>query len=120
MNWLRLNWKSKKCKDSGESFEFSQVLLESAIQPEVDAERFDRKLFRLHHVSSVKRTATYWSPAIFGAGVAAVALLAVLQLISQSSTIKPIKTFSSESAMSRSGGPIVLPISENPNSSYIR
>ncbi|HRI42661.1 MAG TPA: hypothetical protein PLL78_01080 [Fimbriimonadaceae bacterium] len=59
-------------------------------------ERFEHRVIRRWRVQSVKDTAAYWSPAICGALVAAIALLAMFQLVGRSSTMPPIDVTGNE------------------------
>lgn len=59
-------------------------------------ERFEHRVIRRLRVQSVKDTAAYWSPAICGALVAAIALLAMFQLVGRSSTMPPIDVTGNE------------------------
>lgn len=65
------------------------ALRDGAIEPAVD-DSFDTRLLRLWRVQRTRSSIWYWSPALVGASVAAVALLAVLQLIANSRDIRPI------------------------------
>lgn len=59
-------------------------------------DRFEHRVIRRWRVQSVKDSAAYWSPAIFGALVAAIALLAMFQLVGRSSTMPPIDVTGNE------------------------
>jgi hypothetical protein len=60
------------------------------------AERFEHRVIRCYRIQKVKDTAAYWSPAICGALVAAIALLAMFQLVGRSSTMPPIDVTGNE------------------------
>lgn len=57
---------------------------------------FDTQLFRRYQVVSAKSSVAYWSPAMIGATVAAVAVLAVLQLLTRSSELQRIDVAGTE------------------------
>lgn len=60
-----------------------------ALEPAID-DAFNTRVLRRWRVHRTKSSVWYWSPALVGASVAAVALLAVLQLIANSREIRPI------------------------------
>lgn len=60
------------------------------------SERFETRVIRRWKLNSVRDTATYWSPAICGAVIAAVALLAIFQLLGRGSTMPPLSVTGSE------------------------
>lgn len=60
-----------------------------ALEPAVD-DSFNTRVLRVWRVRRTKSSIWYWSPALAGASVAAVALLAVLQLIANSRDLRPI------------------------------
>lgn len=55
------------------------------------SESFTRRIGRLALVLLGRRTVKYWSPAIVGAAVASIALIAVLQIFAMRSEIKSLK-----------------------------
>jgi hypothetical protein len=80
-------------------------------------DHFENRVIRRWRVQSVKETATYWSPAICGAIVAAVALLAMFQLLGRSSTLKPLSVTGSEARRSEPPKPVFpnVRLSGDPN-----
>lgn len=59
------------------------MLRNSAIEPELTP-NFNERLVRRWHVQTVKNSLGFWSPAFVGAVVAALLVLASLQIVSQS------------------------------------
>lgn len=74
------------------------LLLEARIDPSVDEPRFKHRLLRKHRVEQAKSSVQYWSPALIGASVASMALLALLQLLANSSSMKPIRILNGDAA----------------------
>jgi hypothetical protein len=71
------------CPDCAE-FEHStddamQLLRSAALEPEVSV-GFDDRVVRKVKVQSVRESIGYWSPALIGAGIACVAVIATLQI----------------------------------------
>jgi len=71
-----------------------------AVAEEADVPSFDRRVLRRWRVQSVKQTARYWTPALCGAAVAAIALLAMLQILSAAQGPKPLSTPGTEAQRS--------------------
>ncbi|MBL8060566.1 MAG: hypothetical protein JNK63_07630 [Chthonomonas sp.] len=94
------------------------LLKESRIEPIVNEEKFNRDILRLNRVGIVKRSFVYWSPAIVGASVASMALLALLQMLTSSSNMKPIRILNGDAAQ-RIERPSV-PLPEGPQTPLIR
>ncbi len=87
------------------------LLLNSRIEPEIDEARFNLKVSRHFRLQMTRQSVTYWTPALVGASVASVALLALLQLLGSSSNMKPIRLLNGDAA---SVQPVVQP-GESPN-----
>lgn|GEM_PF-4855122 len=85
------------------------LLIGAAIEPQVDKDKFARAVLRLHRVGSVKRSILYWSPAIAGASIAAMALLALLQMLTSSSSMKPIRILNGDAAQRMEQPSVQLP-----------
>lgn len=72
------------------------------------SEGFETKILRQHRVSAVKHSISYWSPAIVGGSIAAIAALAILQVLVHSretrATFKP-----GESEARNSSQPLAFP-----------
>lgn len=94
------------------------LLKEVRIEPEVDEEKFARDVLRLNRVGMVKRSLVYWSPAIVGASVASMALLALLQMLTSSSNMKPIRILNGDAAQRIEQPSVQLP--EGPQAPIIR
>lgn len=65
------------------------------IEPDDDP-TFDRRLMRRYRIERMKARAEYWSPAVVGAAVAAIAVLAFLQVLTGPSNLRTIDTSRSE------------------------
>lgn len=59
------------------------MLRESRLETPDAGLGFNRRVMRRARISSIRAGLSYWSPAIYGASIAAVALIAALQLLSQ-------------------------------------
>jgi hypothetical protein len=66
------------------------MLRDSALEHVPDA-NFDERVLRKLKVAQVRSGFQYWSPAMIGAAVASVVLLAALQMIAQPSNLPTIK-----------------------------
>jgi hypothetical protein len=75
--------------DDLEMIEAMGALRANALDPRVDG-AFDTRVLRKWRVYRTKASIWYWSPALAGASVAAVAVLAVLQVLAHSREIRPI------------------------------
>ncbi len=96
------------------------LLYESRLEPEVDSERFDRRLLRNIRVTSAKASFQYWSPAIVGASVASMALLALLQMLANSSSMKPIRILNGDAAQKVDSITVDLPEGPAPRLPVVR
>lgn len=67
------------------------LLLRGSIVAASPSEAFDQKLIsRWQEELRARRTLVYWSPTLIGASVAAIALLALLQLLTGTSKVNPV------------------------------
>lgn len=64
-----------------------RALFDSRLEPE-PTEGFTLRILRCHRVTSTRAKVQYWAPAFVGATLAAVALLAMLQIMANSSVPK--------------------------------
>lgn len=72
-----------------------------AVEDMPDGTTFDRRVIRRWRVQSMKQTARYWTPAVCGAAVAAIALLAMLQILSSAQNPKSLATPGAEAQRAR-------------------
>jgi len=70
-----------------------------AMEP-MAAENFDERILRRHKVETVRAGVRYWSPAMMGAAVAGLVVLAAMQMIAQSSKLPSFKVPGSEARLS--------------------
>jgi len=73
-----------------------------ADEPEVS---FDRRLLRRVRVESVRSGLQYWAPALFGAAIAAVALVSALQMLARSTQLPIFRADQSEARRIQLGTP---------------
>lgn len=64
--------------------------LEASVISSEGSDGFEHRVIRRYRVESSTRSLAFWSPALIGAAVAAVALLAVLQMLISGPDLKPI------------------------------
>jgi hypothetical protein len=62
------------------------MLREAALEPEVTPS-FEDRVLRRHKLGQARASIRYWSPAVLGAAVAMVAVLAALQLVAQTAQL---------------------------------
>jgi len=98
--------RGKKSESAPEEPFMNGLLLDCRVEPEVDEDRFNVKVSRSFRVQMTRQSVTYWTPALVGASVASVALLALLQLLGSSSNMKPIRLLNGDAA---SAQPIAQP-----------
>ena len=96
------------------------LLLETRLEPIVNEFRFTQKLLRRHRIEAAKSSVKYWSPALIGASVASLALLSLLQLLTSSSTMKPIHILNGDAAQNVDSITVDLPDGTTPRISVIR
>lgn len=77
--------RSCEAEEADTSFALN-MLRGAALEPEVGFS-FDERIMRLHRVRAVKQSFRYWSPAVLGAAIACVAVLAALQMLSRPSSL---------------------------------
>ncbi len=75
------------------------ILRMEALEAETK-ENFDERLLRRHKVASVRSSIRYWKPALMGAAVAGLVVLAAMQMIAQSSHLPSFKVPASEARLS--------------------
>jgi predicted anti-sigma-YlaC factor YlaD len=68
---------------------------------------YDDRLLRKHKLQTVRASVSYWSPAMLGAGVAGLVVLAAMQMIAQSSHLPSFKVPASEARLSSPAIPSV-------------
>lgn len=66
-----------------------QMLRLAILEPEASP-RFDARVLRRAQVDAVRARFGYWSPALFGAAIAGIAILAAMQMIADSSRLPAI------------------------------
>jgi hypothetical protein len=65
------------------------MLRASSLEAE-PSEMYEERLIRKWHLQNVRSSVRYWSPAVFGAAIAGIAVLAALQMITQSSKMPSV------------------------------
>lgn len=68
---------------------------------------YDDRLLRKHKLQTVRASVSYWSPAMLGAAVAGLVVLAAMQMIAQSSHLPSFKVPASEARLSSPAIPSV-------------
>ncbi len=63
------------------------MLREARLEDGGSGHGFNRRVLRRFRLSSMRGSFQYWSPAIYGATIAAVALIAAIQLLARSSEL---------------------------------
>jgi hypothetical protein len=77
----------KKCESTEvQSAMALNMLRESGLEP-AEAPFFEERLIRKHRIQLVRASLQYWSPAVFAAGIAIVAVLAGMQMITESNKL---------------------------------
>jgi hypothetical protein len=99
---------SKFSEDWAEMQSVIGVLRECSLDEPIDTERFDTRLIRRWQVASAKSTFRYWSPAVFGAAIASVAVLALLQMLLSSSSMRPIRVLDSNDSVSNTADTVII------------
>lgn len=83
-----------RCKVCAEEEQHGHIALdllaESRLEPAMSS-GFDARTIRRWRLARAKSSAAYWSPAVIGASVAALAVLAILQIITHSSEMPTLK-----------------------------
>lgn len=90
------------------------MLRKARLEAELPAQSFDTRLMRRLRVQSVRMGVQYWSPAVFGAAIAAVALVSALQLLARSNELPVFNAGQSEALRIQVGSPEFpeIPIAE--------
>lgn len=83
--------------------ERSLKMLRLAILEPVASPTFNSRLLRRAHVDSVRAKFGYWSPALFGAAIAGIAILAAMQMIADSSRLPEISVPGGDPHMTQRG-----------------
>lgn len=68
---------------------------------------FDQRILRRHRIQSVKAGLGYWSPALVGGAIAFLAMMAGLQMISESNQLPTFNGVGIESYRLRTEGPLI-------------
>jgi len=76
------------------------MLRDAVMEPEVSP-NFDDRLLRKLRVVTTKESMTYWSPALFGAGIAFVAIFAALQIAATPAQLSKAKLPGGEARLER-------------------
>lgn len=80
-----------ECARAEEASHDAMKMLRLAIlEPETDP-AFDHRVLRRARLQGVRAQFGYWSPAVFGAAIAGIAILAALQMIADSSRLPAIR-----------------------------
>lgn len=83
-----------RCSDCAAAESYGNVALDILAGSTVDhspSPTFDLRTIRRWRLARARSSAAYWSPAVIGASVAALAVLAVLQVISHSAEMPTLK-----------------------------
>lgn len=90
------------------------MLRESSLVPDAPESGFDMRVIRRVRLQTVRLSVQYWSPAIFGAAIAAVALVSALQMLARTSELPVFRAGTSEARRIKLGGPVIpnIPIAD--------
>jgi hypothetical protein len=90
------------------------MLREARMEAELPGESYDVRLLRRIRLEAARRSLRDWTPAAWGATIAALALLATLQLLGRSSDLPSFRTGASEALRIEIGLPDFpdIPIAE--------
>ena len=90
------------------------MLRESRLDPSTSGSGFDIRVIRRVRLQTVRLSVQYWSPAIFGAAIAAVALVSALQMLARTSELPVFRAGASEARHIQLGGPVIpdIPIAD--------
>ena len=80
---------------------------------------FDRRTLRRWRVRRARASAAYWSPAMIGASVAALAVLAALQMLTHSSQLPTLRP-KQEQGRNELRAPLILDLQLKPGSTIVR
>jgi len=102
-----------KCdEEMAGSNDILDILRMSAMEAECSP-HFDDRVVRKFKLESAKAKLTYWSPAVFGAAVAGLVILAALQMIAQSGKLPVFRVPGGEARLSSPAFPSTLPDTDN-------
>ena|SRR5687767_5872624 len=90
------------------------MLRESRMEPEAPGNGFDIRVIRRVHLQAVRISFQYWTPAIFGGAIAAVALISALQMLARTSEMPVFRAGTSEARRIQIGVPEIpnIPIAD--------
>jgi hypothetical protein len=90
------------------------MLRESRLEPTTPQLGFDIRVIRRVRLQAVRLSMQYWSPAIFGAAIAAVALVSALQMLARTNEMPIFRAGVSEARRINLGGPEIpdIPIAD--------
>lgn len=90
------------------------MLRESRLEPAAPQMSFDVRVIRRVRLQAVRLSMQYWSPAIFGAAIAAVALVSALQMLTRTNQMPIFRAGASEARRIQLGGPEIpdIPIAD--------
>lgn len=108
-----------ECAEHEQSHLSLGMLLRGSALTAQPSEDFDRQLMlRWKDELRARRTLVYWSPTIIGASVAAIALLALLQLLTGASKVNPVDITGHEARRGASGE-VQLPLLRVPETPFV-
>jgi hypothetical protein len=92
------------CQECGKSMELASMALDmlktQALEPEL-CPNFESKVIRQYRIELKRTSLRYWSPAVVGAAVAGLVVLAAMQMIAQSSQLPSFKVPAGEARLSK-------------------
>ncbi len=93
-----------QCEECGKTMESAafalDILREQALEPE-PTPNFESKVIRQYRIEAKRSSLRYWSPAVVGAAVAGLVVLAAMQMIAQSSQLPSFKVPAGEARLSK-------------------
>jgi hypothetical protein len=95
------------------------MLRMSAIEADA-APQFEERVLRRYRVQKVHQSLSFWSPALIGACVAAVLVLAALQIVSNSSRLPALRSPGAEAQRTIDRAPVFPDLDEAPVRSIAR
>ncbi|HEY3782825.1 MAG TPA: hypothetical protein VGL56_17210 [Fimbriimonadaceae bacterium] len=91
----------EECARSMESASFALDALRGEFMEPVPCPNFESKVIRQYRIESKRASLRYWSPAVVGAAVAGLVVLAAMQMIAQSSQLPSFKVPTGEARLSK-------------------